>query len=78
MSKPLPRYLAISASDALKVDKAVGESSNNTPTGKFVQPSPVDLRGIPAIGRGVGGATGNSNPLAETIRRDEQRKRKHG
>ncbi len=35
---------------------------------------PRDLRGIPAISRGVGGVMPGTDPVREAIRRDEQRR----
>jgi hypothetical protein len=34
---------------------------------------PADLRGIPCIGRGVGGTSPGTNPLTETVRRLSRR-----
>jgi hypothetical protein len=37
-----------------------------------------DLRGIPAVGRGVSGAMFGSDPLGELLRREEQAERRLG
>jgi hypothetical protein len=54
-----------------EVDRALDTPGEGTASGDF-----RGLRGIPAIGRGVGGAIAGSDPLREVIRRDERRRLK--
>jgi len=74
MSKPLPRYTNTQQRDQATVDKAVGNTNPHT-WNITHQPTPQNLRGIPCIARGVGGTQPGSNPLTETIRRDQRRRR---
>jgi hypothetical protein len=79
MSRPLPRYTTISTTEALKIDRILAQTNaNETPTTITQATLPGDnrrLRGIPCIARGVGGTSPNTNPLRETIARDQRRRR---
>ncbi len=79
MSRLLPRYTVVSHTEAVKVDKAVGNAAvGEVITTKTKATAPGDsrkLRGIPVAG-GACGTSPNTDPLAETIRRDEQRRRR--
>ena len=46
------------------------------PSSQASAADPTDLRGVPVVGRGIGGAMYGTNPEGETIRRDEQRRRR--
>ncbi len=75
----LPRYRTISSTDALKVDKIVGNSTAPEVITTKTKPTPSGdsrrLRGIPLTGADASAING-TNPLAETIRRDEQRRKR--
>lgn len=62
-------YGARSDAKAEGVDTKLLPRSVSTAAG-----DPRKLRGIPAIGRSVGGAIGGSNPEAEIVRRDGRRR----
>lgn len=68
MSRPLPRYLethvqpcplelALAQHDAQQAEARQQIAAGHTPDA-----DPQDLRGIPCIARGVGGATAQSSP----------------
>ena len=72
MSRPLPRYLNTTSLDATKVDRIVNATSGTTLTNPMMlTASAAELRGIPVQARGVGGTSPHTNPLAETIRRNQ-------
>ena len=77
MSRLLPRYTIVTSTEALKVDKIVGNSTApEVITTKTKATAPGDcrkLRGIPVAG-GACGTSPNTDPLAETIRRDQRRR----
>lgn len=77
MSRPLPRYTQLTHTDHTKIDRILNHvNANETPITVTKATLPGDtrsLRGIPCIARGVGGTSPNTNPLAEVIRRDENR-----
>lgn len=53
--------------------KAAAESGNDVSTGGPTAAGDArKLRGIPAIGRGVGGAIANSDPLRELLRKERR------
>ena len=68
MSRPLPRYLeARIEADPLELALAQRQAREDharalVAAGRTPDADPQDLRGIPCIGRGVGGATGHSSP----------------
>ena len=77
MSKLLPRYTTISHNDTLKIDKIIGTSTAGdiTVTTKTKATAPGDsrkLRGIPVAG-GACGTSPGTDPLGETIRRNDRR-----
>jgi hypothetical protein len=69
------------AHDAARVAQNVfdnGEAPPSDEKGRHTQTNGGDeekLRGIPAIGRGVGGTMRGSDPYHEVARRDQQRRR---
>ncbi len=80
MSRLLPRYTVVTHTEALKVDKIVGNSTAaetivTTKTKPTAGGDSRRLRGIPLTGADASAING-TNPLAETIRRDEQRRRR--
>lgn len=80
MSQLLPRFFA--RSERVERDRRIALIVRES--GDVVAPATVAcatlpgdtrrLRGIPCIARGVGGTSPGSNPLAETIARDERRR----
>ena len=79
MSRLLPRYTTITSTDALKVDKIVGNSTapDITITNKNKQTEPGDkrkLRGIPVVG-GVGGTSPGTDPLGALLHKENLRER---
>lgn len=77
MSRPLPRFTNTTIQDQQKIIEITGGTNNTPPITttphSWQQPNPADLRGIPCLARGVGGTIQGTNPIAETIRRDQQR-----
>ncbi len=72
----LPRFRALAERDrqqALVLQRAIGEAVSEeravTIPGRVILPSPADLRGIPAIGYGVGGVQPGTQPEAACIRK---------
>ncbi len=79
MSRLLPRYTTITHTEALKVDKIVGNSTapEVIVTSKTKQTEPGDkrkLRGIPVVG-GVGGTSPGTDPLGALLHKENQRER---
>jgi hypothetical protein len=72
----LPRFLvndAIRVEHARKLEKIVRESGGNVEDERARYrhaPSPMDLRGIPAVGRHVGGAIFGTQPEGALIARE--------
>ena len=81
MSRILPRFTDQTIHhDPLEIHLAQLEAKrqatiNAMNTRNYATPDPTNLRGIPCIARGVGGTQPGSNPLSETVAR-EQRKLK--
>ncbi len=76
MSRLLPRYTTITSTDALKVDKIIGNSTapEITVTTKTKATAPGDsrrLRGIPVVG-GVSGTSPGTDPLAACIAKERR------
>lgn len=75
MSRILPRYnrTTLATEDRRKLDRIIGESTNDTNTDqKHRATAPGDrrkLRGIPVAG-GACGTSPGTDPLAELIRRN--------
>jgi hypothetical protein len=57
------------------VSEAVADEADLT-LPKTADGDPARLRGLPAIGRSVSGAIRETDPERETVRRDEQQRRK--
>lgn len=79
MSRLLPRYTSVSAGDALKIDKIVGNSTATEVkvTSKTKQTEPGDkrkLRGIPVVG-GVGGTSPGTDPLGALLHKENLKER---
>lgn len=72
MSQPLPRYIDTHADDERRLARILLETGDPTPiqtTTRATLPGDTRrLRGIPAIGRGVSGASPGTNPLTELLR----------
>lgn len=72
--QPLPRAWRrqLAAEDSEKVARIVAESKGTDPgsmAGVTAGGDTARLRGIPAVGRGCGGAIRGTNPVAELMRR---------
>ena len=71
----LPRYTDTHLEDERKLARLILETGASVPSNGPGGFTSTDLRGIPAIGVGCPGRIRGSDPLGETIRRDEQRRR---
>ncbi len=79
MSRLLPRYTTITTTEALKVDRVIGNSTapDITVTSKTKQTEPGDkrkLRGIPVVG-GVGGTSPGTDPLGALLHKENLKAR---
>ncbi len=80
MSRILPRFTQPQLThDPLAILIAQQEARTHAAqqaiaNGTHTPTDPTNLRGIPCIARGVGGTSPNTDPLRETIRRDQRRR----
>lgn len=72
MSRPLPRFVDTSVADERALARILRETGlpARAPSFTLAEASPQDLRGIPVIGRGVGGTSPGTDPLNEALRLD--------
>ena len=73
MSRLRPRYTEqFIAADPLELAMAAQTAREEAARAKITAgaptPDPQDLRGIPVVGRGIGGTSPGTNPLSEVCR----------
>ena len=81
MAQPLPRFLdreLLERQQRQVLDKIlaeVGDEETQTAAGATAAGDPRRLRGIPAVGRGTGGAVFGSDPLRALLAKEARRVR---
>ena len=77
MSRLLPRFCDTAVEDERKLAAILLEVGAMTrPTISLAQANPQDLRGAPILAPGVGGTQAHTQPLHETIYRENRRERR--
>lgn len=72
MSRPLPRFTDTAVEDERQLAKVLRETGMMArPSVSLADASAQELRGIPAIGRGVAGVSPGMDPFARAARREE-------